>query len=254
MMVGDATAGGDLPDSDVPAGGDEADAGPVRFGGVIFDLDGVVADTEHLWDASWAACSVAAGQPWGHADSETLLGLSVPEWSAELARRNGDHSPEGAIRAAKFCIDYILSAIDDGRGELMDGGRELVEYAAARGPIALATSSARPIIDHLLTRNGLAGMFSATVSSAEVPRGKPSPDVYQEAARRSGLDTGPAIGIEDSSNGIRSAHAAGLYVIAIPNRQFPPAADVLALADHVAPDHAAALAQLKVLLPDTVSQ
>lgn len=227
-----------------------AEPAAVRFAGVIFDLDGVVADTEHLWHASWSGYAMAAGREWTHADSVSLQGLSVQEWSAALARHAGDDSPGAAVSAATFCVDYIIDAIDDGRGELMDGARELVDYASAHGPIALATSSARSIIDHLLSRHGLTRAFSATVSSAEVPRGKPSPDVYLEAARRSGLDAGPAIGIEDSSNGIRSAHAAGLYVIAIPNRQFPPAADALALADHVASDHAAALAQLKVLLPE----
>jgi len=222
------------------------------FGGVIFDFDGVVADTEHLWEASWIAYSAGCGRPWTYADSVALQGLSVPEWSAELARHNGGSGPDAAHEAAQFCIDFIIAAIADGQGELMSGARELVAFAGGRGPIALATSSARPIIDHLLRRHGLDEAFSATVSSAEVARGKPSPDVYLEAARRVGLDRGPAIGIEDSSNGIRSAHAAGLYVIAIPNRQFPPAADALALADFVADDHAVALAHLKTLLPSPV--
>lgn len=218
------------------------------FRGVIFDLDGVVADTEHLWDASWVAYSGARGHQWTHQDSVALQGLSVPEWSSRLAEHNRATAAGDAARAATFCIDYIIDAIDRGEGALIPGARELVEYAAARGPIALATSSARPIIDHLLGKHGLGTAFSATVSSAEVARGKPSPDVYLEAARRVGLETGPAIGIEDSSNGIRAAHAAGLYVIAIPNRQFPPAADALALADFVADDHRLALHELKRLL------
>ncbi len=225
--------------------------GQTVFEGVIFDLDGVVADTEHLWDAAWVEYSALRGNNWTHTDSVALQGLSVPEWSAELAGRNGLTNRADAAAAAQFCIEFIIAAIDDGRGELMAGARELVEYAASHGPIALATSSARPIIDHLLLRHGLDTTFSATVSSAEVARGKPSPDVYLEAARRIGLNGRPAIGIEDSSNGIRSAHASGLYVIAIPNRQFPPATDALALAHFVARNHGDALERLKELLPPT---
>jgi HAD superfamily hydrolase (TIGR01509 family) len=227
-----------------------ADTAPegVIFEGVIFDLDGVVADTEHFWDASWGTYARDRGAAWTHADSLSLQGLSVPEWSARLAEHAGG-GPEDAESAAQFCIDYILAALDRGEGGLMDGARALIEIAHQHGPVGLATSSARPLIDHLLRTNGLEAMFTATVSSAEVPRGKPSPDVYLEAARRLGLTGRPAIGIEDSGNGIRSAHAAGLFVIAIPNRQFPPAPEALALADVVAVDHAAALHHLQDLLP-----
>jgi HAD superfamily hydrolase (TIGR01509 family) len=221
---------------------------PAAFEGVIFDLDGVVADTEHFWDAGWGTYARNHGAQWTHADSLALQGLSVPEWSTKLAEHAGG-GPEDAEGAAAFCIDFILRALDRGEGALMDGARELVELAHRHGPIGLATSSARPLIDHLLRTNGLDRLFSATVSSAEVPRGKPSPDVYLEAARRLGLTGRPAIGIEDSGNGIRAAHAAGLFVLAIPNRQFPPAPDALALADVVAVDHAAALRHLQELLP-----
>ena len=240
-----------------PSGSEEAAARrdvavprPARtaFEGVIFDLDGVVADTEHFWDASWGKYSRDRGVEWTHADSLRLQGLSVPEWSALLAEHAGGRRDD-AEAAAQFCIDYILAALDRGEGALMDGARELIEFAHRHGPVGLATSSARPLIDHLLRTNGLDAMFSATVSSAEVPRGKPSPDVYLEAARRLGLTGRPVIGIEDSGNGIRSAHAAGLFVIAIPNRQFPPAPETLALADVVAVDHAAALRHLQDLLP-----
>ena len=220
-----------------------------RFAGVIFDLDGVVADTEHFWDASWGRYSRDRGVAWAEADSLRLQGLSVPEWSARLAEHTGG-GPADAEGAARFCIDYILQALDRGEGALMDGARELIECAHRHGPVGLATSSARPLIDHLLRTNGLSPMFGATVSSAEVPRGKPSPDVYLEAARRLGLTGRPVIGIEDSGNGIRAAQAAGLYVIAIPNRQFPPAPEALALADVVAADHAAALRHLRELLAE----
>ncbi len=222
-------------------------SGPAtRFEAVVFDLDGVVADTEHLWDEAWAAFAAANGGTWSNSKSVALQGLSVPEWSAALATAAG--VPGEGHRAAQFCIDFIIAAIDAGDGGLMPGAEDLVRYAAARVPIALATSSARPIIDYLLARHGLHDLFGATVSSAEVPRGKPSPDVYLEAARQIGMVGRPVVGIEDSGNGIRAARAAGLYVIAIPNRQFPPAAAALALADHVAPDHSAALRHLQAII------
>jgi HAD superfamily hydrolase (TIGR01509 family) len=175
--------------------------------------------------------------------------MSVPEWAAQLAADSG--VPDRAQEAATSCVDYIVAAVADGDGQLMEGAAELISYAARRVPIALATSSDRRIIDSLLTARGVDHWFSATVSSAEVARGKPSPDVYLEAAGRIGVAGRPAIGIEDSGNGIRASHAAGLYTIAIPNRQFPPAAEALALAHHVAADHADALSHLHSLLPQT---
>lgn len=239
---------------------------------VIFDMDGIVADTEHLWDAGWAAFARSHGREWTHSDSMRLQGMSVPEWSAQLAADSG--VPDQAEQAADSCVQLIVDAIGQGDGQLMNGARELIDFTARRVPIGLATSSDRRIIDTLLSVRGIDHHFTATVSSSEVARGKPSPDVYLEAARRIGVigvpvsesgatppptqATAPptvptrlaAIGIEDSGNGIRASHAAGLYTIAIPNQQFPPAADALAVADYVARDHADALAHLRTLLPE----
>ncbi len=215
------------------------------FAGVVFDLDGVVADTEHLWDASWRTYADSRAATWSHEQSVALQGLSVPEWSARLAEQVGGN----AEQAATFCISFIIGEVEGGDDNLMPGAEELISAAAQRVPIALATSSARPIFEVLLARRGLQDAFGATVSSAEVPRGKPSPDVYLEATERIGVAPRAAVGIEDSANGIRAVHAAGMYAIAIPNQQFPPAADVLALADYVATDHADARTHLMTLLP-----
>lgn len=217
-----------------------------RFAGVIFDMDGVVADTEHYWDQGWTEFAAKYGKDWTHQDTMSLQGLSVGEWSAKLAAMSG--VPEKSQEAADYCINLIVTAVREGRAPLLPGARELIAVAAAAVPIGMATSSARPIIDELLAHHGLAEVFAATVSSAEVPRGKPSPDVYLAAARRIGIEGKPGIGIEDSGNGIRAAHAAGLHVIAIPNPQYPPAAAALELADYIAADHADALAYLKIQL------
>ena len=115
----------------------------------------------------------------------------------------------------------------------LPGAREAVERLAARWPLALASSSNRELIDLSLELLGVAKLFQATVSSEEVARGKPAPDVYLEAARRLGIEPGRAAAVEDSHNGIRSARAAGMRVLAIPNRHFPPDADALAEADAV---------------------
>lgn len=113
----------------------------------------------------------------------------------------------------------------------------MVREVSAKVPVALASSAARRVIDAVLGKHGLTGEFSATVSSAEVARGKPSPDVYLEAAARLGRSGGECLGVEDSSNGIRAAAAAGLTVIALPNPVYPPKPDALELAAHVAEDN-----------------
>lgn len=199
-------------------------------GGAVLDLDGVLADTEHLWEESWREC---AGDRWDAGYTAAMQGMSAPEWARYLAERIGRDA--GDVRAS--CVGYVVAAIDAGRGPLLPGARDLVTALAAKVPLGLASSAARPVIDRILTDNGLAHLFAATVSSEEVARGKPAPDVYAEAVRRVGF-TGAGLAFEDSGNGIRAAAAAGLRVIAIPNRQYPPAADALALAEHVAADHA----------------
>src|SRR5256886_11627228 len=113
---------------------------------------------------------------------------------------------------------------------LLPHAREAVERLAARFPLGLASSSNRPIIDLVLEIAGLAGSFRATVSSEEVPHGKPSPDVYLEVARRLEADPSACIAVEDSTNGIRSAQAAGMRVIAVPRPDYPPSAEALELA------------------------
>lgn len=204
------------------------------FAGVIFDLDGVLADTEHLWEESWQRYLQRAGHAWSEGLTSELQGMNSHEWARRLAEHIGHPGDAERIRTA--CIRHVVTEIDAGRGPLLPGARELVLEIAERRPIGLASSAARPVIDRILQTNDIQACFAATVSSEEVERGKPAPDVYAEAVRRVGF-TGPGLAFEDSSNGIRSAHAADLYVIAIPNPQYPPAADALDLADFVATGH-----------------
>jgi HAD superfamily hydrolase (TIGR01509 family) len=200
--------------------------------GVVFDLDGVIADTEHLWEESWTANARAYGSRWTPEDTKQAQGMSSSEWSKYLAARVGDGADPQEIR--ERCIAHFELDAREGKARAMPGGPELVIAAARRVPVALASSAPRRAIDACIQRFGLGGWFRVTVSSDEVARGKPFPDVYLAALRGLDLVPGDAFGIEDSSNGIRAAFAAGLNVVAIPNRRYPPDPDALALATYVA--------------------
>ncbi|MCP2164526.1 HAD family hydrolase [Goodfellowiella coeruleoviolacea] len=211
---------------------------PSGYAGVIFDLDGVIVDTEHLWEQSWTASAKGRGYAWTAEDTTTVQGMSAPEWARYLAERVG--APERADEVEDECVQFMIDKVLGGEGPLLDGARELVTTVAELVPIAVASSAPRRLISAVLAEHGLADRFSALCSSEEVPRGKPAPDVYLEAARRLGLDPARGFGIEDSSNGMRAAHAAGLTLVALPNRVYPPKPDALALAEFVADDHAKA--------------
>jgi HAD superfamily hydrolase (TIGR01509 family) len=158
------------------------------------------------------------------------MGMSSPEWSRYM------HEVVGLAEAPDEINREVVGRMLDRYAErlpLIDGAVDAVERIAARWPLGLASSSNRELIDRALEISGLARCFRATVSSEEVPRGKPAPDVYLEAARRLGVDPRSCAAVEDSASGIRSAHAAGMRVIAIPNRAFPPPDNVLGLAETV---------------------
>ena len=194
--------------------------------GVIFDLDGVLVLSEHLWEEGWDAYASRHGGTWTVADTRHCQGLSVPEWGAYLAERSsGD-----AADAAATVTAHVIRAYDEGQVRLLDGAARTVAEAAALVPVGLASSAPRAVIDVVMRTMGIGRHFSATVSSAEVPRGKPCPDVYLEVIRRLGVDAAGSIGVEDSSNGVRAAAAAGLTVIAVEQATYPLADDARALA------------------------
>jgi HAD superfamily hydrolase (TIGR01509 family) len=197
---------------------------------VIFDLDGVLVDTEHVWDDARKELARERGRPWPEDASRAMMGMSSLEWSRYMHEVVGLPEPPEQISA-----EVVRRLQDIYRRELpmFDGAVSAVERLAKHWPLGLASSSNRELIDLVLELAGLAGYFKATVSSEEVPRGKPAPDVYLEAARRLGVDPKRCAAVEDSENGIRSAKAAGVRVLAIPNALYPPAAEALALADDV---------------------
>lgn len=212
--------------------------------GVVFDLDGILIDSEHLWEEAWRSYSARSGHLWTHADTLAVQGMSAPEWARHLAAHVG--RPAAWQEAGDYCVNHLIRrVVEEKQGPLLPGAQELVTSASDLVPVALASSAARRAIDAILAHHRITHLFAATVSSEEVPRGKPSPDVYLAAVRRLGLPGERCLAVEDSSNGIRAASAAGLPVLAIPNPTYPPQAEALRLAEYVATDHADAAAFLR---------
>jgi HAD superfamily hydrolase (TIGR01509 family) len=195
---------------------------------VVFDLDGVLIQTEELWDEVRSGLAEEHGARYDDEAQRAMMGMSSLEWSRYMHDELG--VPEAPEEISAEVVRRMEARYRD-RLPLIAGAREAVERLAARWPLGVASSSNRPLIDAVLELSGLAGCFAATVSSEEVPRGKPAPDVYLEATRRLGAEPARCAAIEDSHSGIRSAKAAGLRVIAIPNPSFPPDDEALEEAD-----------------------
>jgi HAD superfamily hydrolase (TIGR01509 family) len=197
---------------------------------VVFDLDGVIIDSEELWDEVREGFARERGGRWSAQAQADMMGMSSTEWSRYLHEVVGVVEPPEEINGE--VVERMLARYSE-HLPLIDGAVGAVKRLAAHWPLGVASSSNRRLIDRVLEVSGLAPYFKATVSSEEVEHGKPAPDVYLEAARRLGVEATRSAAIEDSASGIRSAHAAGMHVVAIPNRAFPPPAAVLALADVV---------------------
>ena len=219
-------------------------AQPGHIEAAVFDLDGVLVDSEHVWDAARKELAAEEGRPWPERASRDMMGMSSLEWSRYMHGVVGLPEPPEEISAK---VVRRLEEIYRQELPLIEGAVEAVERLAGRWPLGLASSSNRELIDLVLELSGLARSFLATVSSEEVPRGKPAPDVYLEAARRLGVAPSRSAAVEDSENGIRSAKAAGMRVIAIPNPRYPPAEEALALADEV-------LTSMKELTPELIER
>src|SRR6185312_11453238 len=199
---------------------------------VIFDLDGVLVDSERLWNGAKEALVRETGGTWREEAPTVMMGMSSPEWAAYLHDELGVPMDVGAINRE------VVRRMEEGYRRdlpLLPGAVEAVRRLAARWPLGLASSSNRELIDLVLEVAGFGDAFRVTVSSEEVARGKPAPDVYLAAAGRLGVRPERCVAIEDSSNGLRSAAAAGMKVIAVPNPHYAPAPDALALAAAAVP-------------------
>ncbi len=205
-----------------------------RIEAAVFDMDGVLVDTEHLWDDVREELTREWGGRYTPEAQQAMMGMSSTEWSRYLHETVGLREPPEVINAEVVRRMLRRYAVEL---PVVHGAVDAVELLAESGlRLAVASSSNRELIDAVLHRLGLERSFEVTVSSEEVARGKPSPDVYLEAATRLGLAPEQCVAIEDSASGIGSAHAAGMLVLAYPNRHYPPQADALGLADFVLPD------------------
>jgi HAD superfamily hydrolase (TIGR01509 family) len=196
---------------------------------VVFDLDGVLIDSEQVWDDVREALARERGGRWHERAQRDMMGMSSPEWSRYMHETVGlAESPEEINR---IVVERMVERYAAGPPWL-PGATDAVRRVADGFVLGLASSSNRELIDLVLEAGGIAGCFRATVSSEEVAAGKPAPDVYLEAARRLGVEPHACTAVEDSHNGIRSAKAAGMRCVAIPNPHFPPG-DAVAEADAV---------------------
>ncbi|WP_422744975.1 HAD family hydrolase [Micromonospora sp. WMMD754] len=194
---------------------------------VLFDLDGVIVDSEPVWEEVRRAYVAEHGGVWQPDTQRRLMGMSTGEWAAYLSDELGvDRSAEqvAAEVVAEMTERYAR------RVPLIDSADGVVRRTAARWPLGLASSSPSRLIAAALDATGLAGAFVATLSTEETARGKPAPDVWLAVAERMDVDPRRCVAVEDSSNGVRSAAAAGCRVVAVPHGSYPLDPDAEALA------------------------
>jgi HAD superfamily hydrolase (TIGR01509 family) len=211
---------------------------------VVFDIDGLLLDTEELWDEARREIADERGGRWRPDAQRAMMGMSSPEWSLYMHDVIG--VPDSPERISEEVVERMTELYRRGL-PLVHGALEAVRRIGARWPLGIASSSNRPLIDLFLELTGTRDLFRATVSSEEVAHGKPAPDVYLEAAARLDVVPDRCAAIEDSENGIRSASSAGMHVVVIPNSVFPPSPEALSLA-------AVVLGSLDELTPEAIER
>jgi beta-phosphoglucomutase-like phosphatase (HAD superfamily) len=199
---------------------------------VVFDLDGVLVDSEPVWaDVRRELVAAHGGRLTGEAQGR-LMGMSTMEWAAYLSEDLGVGLPPDQVAA--LVIERMAARYRD-HVPLIAGAADAVRRMAGRWPLGLASSSPAVLIDVVLDAAGLRRLFTVAMSAEQVARGKPAPDIYLAVAERLGVRPGRCVAVEDSSNGVRSAAAAGMRVIAVPRPDYPPDDDALGLARLVVP-------------------
>jgi HAD superfamily hydrolase (TIGR01509 family) len=197
---------------------------------VVFDLDGVIVDSEQVWVEVREQYVRGLGLPYPAEATRAMMGMSSPEWSGYLSKALGVPGSPAEINDA--IVEQMLVRYGT-EPPLIPGAVDAVRRLAKRWPIGIASSSNPSLIEAVVHAAGIDDVVQVALSSEEVGRGKPAPDVYLETVRRLGADPEHCAAIEDSEPGLRSAKTAGLRVIAVPNLHFPPSAEALALADVV---------------------
>ena len=199
---------------------------------VLWDMDGVLLDSEACWYESRIEFAARLGKPWTMDDQKLAMGRSTIEWAHVMQERLN------LSMALDQIMDDVITLVMAKLGEqlpILPGAVEAVKLSASRYPIALASGSPTRVIDHVLKITGLRSVYQTVVYGDDMQRGKPDPEIWLTAAAKLGVDVTQCAGIEDSGNGVRSLQAAGSYIIAVPSPKFPLAPEVLALADTVLP-------------------
>jgi HAD superfamily hydrolase (TIGR01509 family) len=188
---------------------------------VVFDLDGVIVDSEPVWEQVRRQVVAEHGGRWAPDAQQRMMGMSTGEWARYLSADLGVGLPPGAIAA------LVIERMQARYGQhlpLLPGAADAVRRLAACWPLGLASSAPAALIDTVLDRAGMRGYFAAALSSEQVARGKPAPDIYLAVADRLGRRPDRCAAVEDSTNGLRSAAAAGFQVVAVPRPEYPPEA------------------------------
>jgi HAD superfamily hydrolase (TIGR01509 family) len=201
------------------------------FEAVIFDLDGVIVDSEIWWDEVRTEFAAVRGRRWTEADRLAVMGANSRQWSATMRERLALDEDDATIE--RDVVDAVVARYAAEGPPHIEGAAEAVLRIAARWPVAVASSAHREVIDAALRAVGLGDVLTVVVSSDEVAHGKPQPDVYLEAARRLAVEPGRCLVVEDSLNGVRAARAAGMTTVLVPNHSIPPAAGTAEIADLV---------------------
>jgi HAD superfamily hydrolase (TIGR01509 family) len=211
---------------------------------VLFDLDGVIIDSEPVWEQVRRKVVAEHGGHWAPDAQQRLMGMSTGEWARYLGTVLGVGLPPETIAAL---VIERMEALYREQVPLLPGAVGAIRRLAAHWPLGLASSSPPVLIDAVLDAAGLRDSFTAVMSTEQVPRGKPAPDIYLAVAAQLGRPPGSCAAVEDSTNGLRAADAAGMQVIAIPNARYPPDPSVLRTARLV-------LTSLPQLTPEVISQ
>lgn len=199
-------------------------------GWVIFDLDGTLIESEQTWRDVRRDFVVEHGGHWREEAQTAMMGMRTDDWAGYMHAELGVNLPCDTIKEdiLKAVIDRFAVGVP-----VFPGASETLERIAPNFRLGLATSAALPVARAVLAETGWERYFAVVVSADSVARGKPAPDVYLRAIELLAANLALSAAIEDSANGIRSAHAAGLNVIAVPNREFPPDGNALSLAARV---------------------
>jgi len=200
---------------------------------VIFDLDGVLVDTQIWWREGRDAWAGRHGITWRDEDERSTMGANTAQWARTMGERAG-LAPEHDLAIARSIVDALVERYRADGPPRIPGAVQAVRRIAGVYPVAVASGAPRRLIDAALEATGLHDVVRIVVSADDVPHGKPAPDVYLEAARRLGVEAAHCLVVEDSANGVRAGRAAGMVVVLVPNAKVPPEGGAAELADLVA--------------------